>query len=836
MNDMRMSMARSVMRLGPVHVVVVAPSAQLRTALVAWLRTNKRVKLVRQAATAAELGTHRIDCDLVVASALEGTRDLRALSRRFGTNAGLVALSLGTTPLPNGWIPVRPGAAHDHVLDHAMPHPERSIAATSTALASILVAFVAMVLSVAWVPEISVSFQRAALAYAARFPDTGTWWHIWGAGGPFLATPSWPLLKAAALSGGGPEVFVLLAGIVGALFGVSFLLLALRAGARGYAVVVALAAIVPPALWVWPRGGDIASLGGLSGLVLAVATTRVGRMRVPAIAMAVAVSSVGGYLWVLATALAAAIPGIRAKRAPASIGGAILGILIATAIAAPSVLYGGIEGLRPSLARPLAVSDLVPLLVTGALVVAILARGRMRRLIVAAAIVVVVAGNALALAVPVGGLPAARVVSTGPLGRLAVHPDEALAMAARSPDLPTTGADLTVPLILGNEPKDRTNTRLEWMGVDRALLPDRSSAIVFNERDWSLIDRDRLLFGAPRVRPILTAGVTPTFLVVADEPDARVFADALVALGVPSDIAIPVRALRQLDELDFDTLRDFTVLVIYGRPWTDMKKAEAVVNSFLQRTGLVFWDNAARSGAQPLVGDAQPIRADDATVSGDARLIGTSGLSGRVTAIDKLTYGGDDAWEKAALVVANKRVIQLGQTAVLGDVGSVAAHLLWSGADLPARTAAGDEGASLHLLRALQWLLGAADIVPATGYGRPDGTNVLANEFANIQFVDPTRWRLDLKAASSGVLFKERYHEQWRAFTVDIAPLSGIESRTPIRIRPTAQGYMYIVLPPNARRVDFVFEKHPLDTATRGVSGIAAFVALGITLFLLRRR
>ncbi len=91
---MRLSMARSVMRLGPVHVVVVAPSSSLRTALVSWLRTNKRVKLVRAVASAAELGTHRIDCDLVVASALEGTRELRALSRRFGTHAGLVALRL----------------------------------------------------------------------------------------------------------------------------------------------------------------------------------------------------------------------------------------------------------------------------------------------------------------------------------------------------------------------------------------------------------------------------------------------------------------------------------------------------------------------------------------------------------------------------------------------------------------------------------------------------------------------------------------------------------------------------------------------------------------------
>jgi hypothetical protein len=836
MKDMRMSMARSVMRLGPVHVVVVAPSAQLRTALVSWLRTNKRVKLVRQAATAADLGTHRIDCDLVVASALEGTRDLRALSRRFGSSAGLVALSLGTTPLPAGWAPLHPGAAHDHVLDHAMPHPERSIAATSTALASILVAFIAVVLSVAWVPETSVSFQRAALAYAARFPDTSTWWHIWGAGGPFLAAASWPLLKAAALTGGGPEVFVLLAGIVGAAFGVSFLFLALRAGARGYAVIVALAAIVPPALWVWPRGGDVASLAGLTGVVLALAVMQVGRLRILTVALAVAVSAFGGYLWVLAAAIAAAIPGVRARRARASIAGALFGILMATAIAAPPILYRGLEGLRPTLARTPAVSDLVPVVASAALIAMVLARGRMRRATIAAAALAVVAANVLAFAVPVQELSVARIASTGPHGRLAVHPAEALALAARFPDLPTTGDMVPVPLILGNEPKERTNVRLEWLGADRAMLPDRTSAVIFNERDWSLIDRDRLIFGAPSVRPVLTAGITPTLLLVADEADARVFGDALIALGATSERAIAVRAMKQLDELDFETLRDFTLLAIYGRPWNDAGKAQTVLEQFLQRTGLVFWDNAARAGDQPLVGTATTIRADDATVAGDEKLVASGGYGGRVTAIDRFAYGGDQTWEQAAIVVGNKRVVQLGQGAVLGDVGSVAAHLAWSGADLPARAAGGDEHAVAQLRGSLQWLLGAAQAQAATGFGRPGGGDSLENDFATVRFIDPARWRVDIKAASTGILFKERYHEQWRASAVDITPLSGLESKTTLKIRPTANGFMYVVLPPNARRVDLVFERHPFESAARGVSGVAAFVTIAITFFLLRRR
>ncbi len=122
------------MQIGQVHVVVVVPHASLRASLVAWLRANKRVRLVRAVASVADLGTHHIDCDLVVASALDGPRGLRAIAKRFGKQAGLVALSLGLARLPAGWEPVRPGAAYREVLDHAVPHPERSIANTSTVL------------------------------------------------------------------------------------------------------------------------------------------------------------------------------------------------------------------------------------------------------------------------------------------------------------------------------------------------------------------------------------------------------------------------------------------------------------------------------------------------------------------------------------------------------------------------------------------------------------------------------------------------------------------------------------------------------------------------------
>lgn len=840
---MRSDLARSVMRLGPVHVAVVIPSAPLRNGVVSWLKQNKRVTVVRTAATDAELGAQKVDCDLVIASSLDGPRELRALSRRFGKSAGLVALSLGTAALPAGWVPLRPGAAQDLILDQAVAHPERSIAKTAAALAAILVAAVAVVVSIAWVPDAAISFDRAALAYAARFPNATTWWHIWGSGAPHLAAPSWPLLKVAALLGGGPEMFTLMSAAIAAVFGVSFLLLALRAGAKGYAVLAALAAVAPPALWVWPRSGDIASLTGLTGVVLALAGTQVGRLRILTVALAVAIASFGGYPWVLGAAAAAAIGGVRAHRARASISGAILGVLMSTAVTLPPVLSRGIEALRPPLARPPAVSDVVPVVASLALIALVLARGRMRTPLRAIAAAVLVGANALAFAVPVPSVSVPRIENTGPHGRLAVHPAEALALAVSRPDLPTTGDALADPLILGQEPKDQTNARLEWLGVDRAMLPDRTSAVIFNERDWPVLDRERLLFQAPRVRPVLTAGTTPTLLIVADPSDAPVFGEALIRLAIPSDVVVPVMFRGVLDDLfvaeraDRDLLRQFTILVVYGRPWNDIAKAEAVLDDYLKLSGFVLWDSAGRTGRMPLIGEAAPVRAEEARATGTAaaRIKATS-YEGRAVGIERFSFLGDQGWEQAALTVGNKRVAQYGQTVVAGDAGVTQAHMFWSGLDIPGRAAAGERGALDQLQDVLLWMLTDAGAQATTGYGRPTGKDVLDNELAVIEFVDPTKWVVTLKAAVTGVLFKERFHEQWRALQVETQSLTQLETRVPLRLLQTSHGHMFVTLPPNARKIEFVFDRHPLETASRGVSAAAVALTLGITIFLLRRR
>ncbi|MEK7285079.1 MAG: hypothetical protein AAB114_04370, partial [Chloroflexota bacterium] len=377
-----------------------------------------------------------------------------------------------------------------------------------------------------------------------------------------------------------------------------------------------------------------------------------------------------------------------------------------------------------------------------------------RRVALALTAIAVVGLSILTPFVPLQS-PEPPLEAIGPHGRVAATRDRALALLARQPDLSVTGDGATPALLLGLEPKLPMQARLEWLAVDRAMVPDRSAAVIFNERDWSLIDRDRLVMQAPLVRPVLTAATTPAFLIVAEEADARRFSDAIVAIGSSSDIIIPVRSLVPLDDLDRDFLRKFTALVIYGRPWRSEAKAASVLQSYIDGAGFVIWDTAGRPGPQPLLPAAKAIDQPERYGTGGERglLLSEDRFAGG-TVVAMPAFDLEPNWEYATLLAGNERVILYGIT----QVGRV----VWSGADLPGRAVAGDGRARLQLEKILVWILQSAQIQFSGGWPRPSGTE-LRYEGGTATFFSPTKWRLELTLAATGILFKESPHPQWRA-------------------------------------------------------------------------
>lgn len=297
------------------------------------------------------------------------------------------------------------------------------------------------------------------------------------------------------------------------------------------------------------------------------------------------------------------------------------------------------------------------------------------------------------------------------------------------------------------------------------------------------------------------------------------------------------------------------MVAVYGRPWVDLASASALLERYLDSSGFLLMDVAARAGQQPLgmpdaevqPRDADEFRTLEDVAAGARRLItAETGWTGRVaTLAEPWNYAGDPGWEKAAMLVGGSRVLQFGTTG-FGD--AVAARMLWSGVDLPARAAAGDGSAREQLKHAVEWMLGAAGVGITGNYGRPNGTpcapeqaegtcaTQLDSETAISTFRAPTSWRVRLKVASEGVLFKERYHPQWSAYQVTETAVAGEGTAVPLEVRQTVDGHMYVTLPPSARIVDFVLERHPLETASRGISAVAAFVTIAVSFFLWRRR
>ena len=807
-------------RRGP-RVLVVAASPRLRDALAAWLRADGGARVVAAVAGSGDLTDAHRFCDLVVASGLGSREELQAIGDRLERRDGLVAFTLRDEPLPAGWLRVAPGTDRATVLDQARAGPDAPLAISNASAATIgLVAAIALgaFAAVAYTPATGVSWQRGALAFATRFPAwDDAWWHTWGAGAPLLADPGWPVLRLAALLGDPSLAFRALTATSAVLCAVAVTLLAarLRSGLLA-AAGAGLAVLTLPALWSWVRGGDATSLIGLAGALLAATASLVGRGRIAAVALAIGLASAGGYVW-LAPAIAGVVVFSRSDRLHSAVGIA-LGVALSSALTVPPLLARGELAVLPPLHRPPALSDLAPV---AACVLALLgarsarAHGGRRALAGAVAAIGLAGSSALALAVPAVTADE-HLEERGPFVRVAASTDRSLRLLTLNPALSVTADALERNVLRAEVPTNAQRARLDWLAVDRALPPDESSALNYYARDWQIEDRRRLVFRGPVPRPLLTAGSTTSILVVADLEDAGVVGDALIRIGATSDIIVPVRAQLPLDALDAAALQRFTAVFVYGSPFRDRGAATRALDDYLGAGGIVILDAGGSTAPGPLVGSREEVAGRPASfvVRGDAARLGSDRPLAEGAPL--VSVARPD-WEEASLSIGERRVIVVG--------ARESGKAVWSGADLPRRVAAGDAVSQEHLEAVLRWAL-ESSAATSGPWPAPAGNEYTFDD-GRATFLAPGRWRIDLVHAVNAVLFKEAAHPFWRAYQVEA------RSRIPLPILPTTHGFMYVALPPNARRVELVFETPGRDVA-RGISA-AALLGIGASLVLRRR-
>lgn len=816
-------------------MLVVAASPRLRSALARWIRADPAVQVVAAVPGSSDVTEAHRFSDLVIASGLGSQRELREIRDRVGRGEGLVALTLRNEPVPPGWTRVGPGTGRAAVLGHArrrararLPRGrgaqagQRSLVRTAIVMASgSLLALVAAAVAAAFYTDpTGASWQRAALVFAERFPDAeDAWWHSWGVGAPLLADPGWPALRLAAGLTDPTLAFRSLAAFGASLCSIAVALLARRLGSpRTVAALAGATALALPGLWTWARGNDALSLIGLAGALLAASASRAGVWRIALVALSIGLSSVGGFVW-LAVAALAALGGTRTARSD-SLAGVALGWLLSSILTLPPlVLRGDLAG-APPLARAPALSDVVPaavcVLTLGA-VWALRQRGAIRPLGAALAVIGLAGSSALALAVPRDAVDQ-PLAAVSPFTRVAASTGRSLRLQATDPTLSAT-ADALDPRALRGEVSLREQAAdLEWLAVDRALAPDEASAGRYIGRGWQAVDRARQLFGMPAPRPILTAGLTTTLLVVARPDDLRLVSAALIALGSSSDLLIPVGTSLPLEAIDTATLETFTAVFVYGAAFDNRGAAARVLDGYVESGGIVVVDVAGSAAAGPLATAVEPVaeppgpfvsRGDVASLGSDRPLASGPPL----VSIARPT------WEQASLSVGERRVI------VVGEKGPGKGRVVWSGADLPRRAAAGDPVSQDDLATLLRWAIGTAAV--ATGPWPAPAGNEYPFPGGTATFLAPGHWRIDITQAATGVLFKEAMHRFWTAYQVES------RSRIPLTIWPTAHGLMYVPLPTSARRVEFVFET-PLRDLGRGLSALA-ILGIAVGTFLRRR-
>lgn len=800
-------------------MLVVAASPRLRSALARWIRADPTVGVVAAVPGSSDVTeAHRLS-DLVIASGLGSQRELRAIRDRVGRGQGLVALTLRNEPVPPGWARVGPGTGRAAVLGHARrrrPADKRSLVRTPIVLASgSLLALVAAAAAAAFYTDpTGASWQRAALLFAERFPATDdAWWHSWGAGAPLLADPGWPALRLAAGLADPALGFRSLAAFGAALCAIAVALLARRLESPGAVAALAGAATLAlPGLWTWARGNDALSLIGLAGALLAASASRAGVWRIALVAFSIGLSSVGGFVW-LGVAALAALAGTRTARSD-SLAGVALGWLLSSVLTLPPLVIRGDLAGAPPLARAPALSDVVPVAVcvlTLGAVWALRRRGAVRPLGAALAVVGLAGSSALALAVPRDAVDQ-PLAAVSPFTRVAASTGRSLRLQATDPRIATT-ADALDPRALRGEVSLRQQAAdLEWLAVDRALAPDEASAGRYIGRGWQAVDRARQLFGMPAPRPILTAGLTTTLLVVARPDDLRLVGEALIALGSSSDLLIPVGTSLPLEALDLDTIRTFTAVFVYGAAFENRGAAARVLDAYVESGGIVVVDAAGSAAPGPLVSAVEPV-ADPPGPFASRGDIASLGSDRPLASGAPLVSIAKPAWEQASLSVGERRVI------VVGEKGPAKGRVVWSGADLPRRAAAGDPVSQDDLGTLLRWAIGAHAV--ATGPWPAPAGNEYRFAGGTATFLAPGHWRVDITQAATGVLFKQAMHPFWTAYQVES------RSRIPLTTWPTAHGLMYLPLPTNARRIEFVFET-PFRDLGRGLSALAILgIAVG---------
>ena len=293
--------------------------------------------------------------------------------------------------------------------------------------------------------------------------------------------------------------------------------------------------------------------------------------------------------------------------------------------------------------------------------------------------------------------------------------------------------------------------------------------------------------------------------------------------------AIPVKAVRNVDEYSMDDLRNFDAVVLYGYDFQDRAKAYSLLRDYVSNGGgLIIETGFSPESSSAEISEPSPVSRTNATDFGKTWEFQwrshpvTDGVDFHM--FSPAVYAGVHPWGLSSSFNSSVRPWAESIVSIRGHPVVVAGQygrgrVIWSGINLPFHICSyKNDVESQFFARMIRWVAWAEESA-----GPIDFRAVRES---------PTIAKVALASSYSGVLFKENIFEDWSAY------ISDSRSIRTLRIFEAGPGMMYVRIPKDIEypaTVTFEYHKSILESASILVS-TATIVALFVWAALSRAR
>ncbi len=385
---------------------------------------------------------------------------------------------------------------------------------------------------------------------------------------------------------------------------------------------------------------------------------------------------------------------------------------------------------------------------------------------------------------------------------------------------------------------DETNFLFDWWGVQQFLAsPVNKYRNKFNNSPYYTQITGWGAYRFNFATPILsTSGVKP-FLVIGDNAYDFVFR-GLGEANLNSQMVIPIHGGSFIDDYSLEDLEHFKVILIYNYRTHNDNKAVSLLNEFVRRGGrLVIESNSYFEIPKNMV-DPFPITSiEKGEVNNNWNF---SIVDKNFNDIDFIKFGkpefnkgpwgisyalGIRDFAHVVLKVSDEPVV------VAGNLGK--GQVIWSGLNLPYHINYYNQSEeAMFMAKLLGYDIGKIRLEKKiqeesrsvstynneTYYVNKEAIDSLKTgaetEDYKIEFINPQKRVVDLKGPASGILFKEFYVPNWRAYLDRNGTISSLP------IYKAGPDFMYVPLA-NGRAGDKVFFEYgpvPLEVSSNIVS------------------